>query len=773
MKEEMPSGKVETTILEMGEKLSRQLHAQGYQVNRNTSLRGKSGIEHTFDMLAQADDGLINSIIAIRIAVNENTESEADIIFNFANKAYDAGIQERILVAIPDFSTKSKKLAQQWRIKILDARQLETVATSITVKPVLPYKEPVKFETKEQMVNSLTTRGYRVEENAGITGRSGANYTFDILAYMGSEFYGHTVGIDFLKDENDISLEQVSNFDTKAYDTGIDSKILVVKPRLSTGARQLAEQQRIKVFEIEDKKEKPLAGDKTAGTIPEMFTSKPKTEIKLVPHPEALQLIPEVIARRYNVIPLAISGNNIEIAMANPNDIFAMEAIAALSRKRIKPIAANAKDVRDAIDFNYKGYSEIEKQVSIIPSGGGGQIVDEKVEIDLASTTPLVQALNMIIDEAAKARASDIHFEPEENRLRIRYRIDGVLHDMMSLPLNIHKPLISRVKILADMNIADSHHPQDGQFTTTAKQRELDVRVATAPTVNGEMAVLRLLDKTMAIMELTELGFLPDSLKKYENLLRVPYGMIMIIGPTGSGKTTTLYASINTIDAQKNNIITIEDPAEYRLKDINQIQVNPQAGLTFASGLRSILRLDPNVIMVGEVRDGETADIAVQSALTGHLMLCSMHANDTTGALSRLIDLGVEPFLAASSVIGVVSQRMVRRLCPDCQRVIEATALEQAIYERETGEKRSKFSYGTGCKTCSYTGYRGRIGLYEILDLSDAIKMMVANRESSNAMRTQALKEGLVTMMKDGMEKVKMGITTPTEVLRAAYTTNL
>jgi general secretion pathway protein E len=494
--------------------------------------------------------------------------------------------------------------------------------------------------------------------------------------------------------------------------------------------------------------------------------------LKLTPQPEALQLIPEVIARRYNAIPLAISNGTLEVAMANPSDIFAMEAIAAISRKRVKPIAADPKDVRAAIDFNYKGYGEIEKQVSFIATPTKGAI-DEKLEIDMASYTPLVQALNMIIDEAAKARSSDIHFEPEENRLRVRYRIDGTLHDLMSLPLNIHRAIISRIKILADMNIADSHHPQDGQFTFTTKDRQIDIRVATTPTVYGEMSVLRLLDKAMAIMELPQLGFLPDSLAKYQNMLNVPYGMVVIVGPTGSGKTTTLYASINTIDAQKNNVITIEDPAEYRLKDINQIQVNVQAGLTFASGLRSILRLDPNVIMVGEVRDGETVGIAVQAALTGHLMLTSMHANDTTSALSRLIDLGVEPFMAASAVIGVVSQRMVRRLCPDCQRMMDASSLEQMIYARETGEKRVKFPYGTGCKTCSYTGYRGRIGVFEILMLSDALKILVANRAPSSEMRALAIKEGMTTMMHDGMQKVKTGITTPTEVLRAAYTTSL
>jgi general secretion pathway protein E len=319
------------------------------------------------------------------------------------------------------------------------------------------------------------------------------------------------------------------------------------------------------------------------------------------------------------------------------------------------------------------------------------------------------------------------------------------------------------------MNIADHHRPQDGQFSIEAKGRPIDIRVATAPSVWGEMAVLRLLDKSLASLGLSELGMLPDSMEKYENMLKVPYGMILVSGPTGAGKTTTLYASLNSLDSMERNIITVEDPAEYRFKDINQIQVNPQAGITFATGLRSILRLDPDVIMVGEIRDAETANIATQAALTGHLMLSSIHASDTTGVLFRLLDLGVEPFLIASAVIGVVAQRMVRRTCPDCSHLIEAPVVEQMAYEKETGEKRTEFLYGTGCKSCSYTGYVGRTGIFEILALSDNIKSLIANQASNSDIRKQALKEGLITMMNDGMRKVKTEMTTPSEVLRSTY----
>jgi len=494
-------------------------------------------------------------------------------------------------------------------------------------------------------------------------------------------------------------------------------------------------------------------------------------QLRQAVQPEALQLIPEVMARRYNAIPISISGHTLKVAMADPTDVFALEAFSALSKKRIKPVAASAMEVRSAIDFNYKSHGEIEKQVSNISISADA--LDDRLAIDAAIDAPLAQALNLIIEEAVRSRSSDIHIEPEEDRVRVRYRIDGTLHDMMSLPLSIHRAIISRIKILADMNIADHHRAQDGQFSTKAKGREIDIRVATSPTVLGEMAVLRLLDKSQATLGLAQLGFLPDSLEKYENLLKVPYGMILISGPTGAGKTTTLYASINSLDTMGRNIITIEDPAEYRFRDINQIQVNPQAGITFAKGLRAILRLDPDIIMVGEIRDIETTNIAVQSALTGHLMLSSIHASDAAGVLTRLIDLEVEPFLIASSVIGVVAQRMVRRICPDCSHLIEAPMIEQIAYQREMAEKRTEFHYGTGCVSCSYTGYLGRTGIFEILLISDNIRALLIKQVSSSEIRAQAIAEGMASMVNDGMRKVKAGITTPSEVLRSAYSPDL
>jgi general secretion pathway protein E len=756
---------------EIRAQIRKYLQQQGYEVTEGAKLLGKSGIEHTFDMLARRDDGLTNHNTAIGIAAGGDREAEAGIIFSFANKAYDCGILDRILVAIPELSQETKQLAQKQRIKVIDGERIEQLLTLEPTKPV-KLEEPVKVETKEDLIKSLANRGYAIKEKAKIKGRSGVEYTFDILANTESDQVEHRLAIDFLNGEKEVSLEQLMLFDTKAYEAGVDEKVIVISVELSPEAQQFAQHQQIKVLKLGQK----LVSERVTEELPvrsaEKSTKLDKLKGKLLrqtPQPEALQLIPEVVARRYNAIPMTISGRTMEVAMADPTDIFALEAIAAQSRMRIKPVAASVQEVRDAIDFNYKAYGAIEEQISRVSVAA--EETDEKLVLSAATDTPLVQALNLIIDEAVKARASDIHVEPEEDRVRIRYRIDGTLQDTMSLPINVSRALISRIKILGEMNIADHLRPQDGQFSTVAKGRSIDIRVATAPTVLGETATLRLLDKSLATLGLSELGLLRDSLAKYEDMLKVPYGMILISGPTGAGKTTTLYASINSLDTHGRNIITIEDPAEYRFKDINQIQVNPQAGITFASGLRSILRLDPDVILVGEIRDAETANIAVQAALTGHLMLSSIHANDVAGVLSRLLDLKVEPFLIASAVIGVVAQRMVRRVCPDCSRLIEAPLVEQMAYEKEIGEKQTEFLYGTGCKACAYTGYLGRTGIFEILPVNDTIGMMVCNHASSSAIRERALKDGMVSMMNDGMRKVKEGMTTPAEVLRNAYTT--
>jgi general secretion pathway protein E len=483
-----------------------------------------------------------------------------------------------------------------------------------------------------------------------------------------------------------------------------------------------------------------------------------------LPQAEAINLIPEEMARKYTAIPLEVSDNTLRVAMANPADILALEALATQSQLRIEPLAVKAEEIQEAIDFNYKSYDEIERQVSSIPLPMTAASAEKNVKFDNVANTPIAQTLSLIIDEAVKARASDIHLQPEEDCLRLRFRIDGNLHDMLSLPLNIATPLITRVKVLANMNIADHHRPQDGQFSVKAKGRLLDIRVATIATVYGEMAALRLLDKSRINLTLSELGFLPESREKYEKMLKVPYGMIVVSGPTGAGKTTTLYASINGLDHKEQNIITIEDPVEYRFKNIS-----PKSGITFASGLRSILRLDPDVILVGEMRDAETANIAIQSALTGHLVLSSLHANDSVGVIFRLLDLGVEPFLICSSLVGIVAQRMMRRICPECARPTEVKLIEKMAYAAEMGEERDQFSCGTGCELCSNTGYKGRMGMFEILQVSDDLRAVLMKRGTASEIRNQAVKDGMITLLKDGMLKVKQNATTLSEVLRNAY----
>ena len=480
--------------------------------------------------------------------------------------------------------------------------------------------------------------------------------------------------------------------------------------------------------------------------------------------PQALKLISESMARRYTVIPLAITNDAIQVAMADANDVLTLEALSAQTHLRIEPMIAVADDIQKAIDRNYKSYGEIQKQFTgaAAPVAAHKPIlqVDEKV-----ADAPAVRALDLIIDEAIKSRTSDIHIEPEEDRLRLRYRIDGVLREVMSLPLSAHAPLISRLKIMANMNIAD-HHPQDGQLSVKVRGKEIDVRVATISTTRGEMAVLRILDKSFALLNLGDIGFSENSLKQYQQMLKSPFGMILLSGPTGSGKTTTLYASINSLDCKRRNIITIEDPVEYRLPGINQIQVNPRAGLTFSAGLRSTMRLDPNVILVGEIRDTDTASIAVQAALTGHLVLASVHANDAVGVLFRLLDLGAEPFLVASALAGVIAQRMVRRVCPHCQHTTRAPIEGELAYNKEMGEDRQEFAYGKGCNSCANTGYLGRIAVFELMRISDEIRRLLLTGGSTAQIRAQANKEGMTSMWHNGMLKVKAGITTPDEVLR-------
>ena len=755
------------------ELIKQYLERRGYKTTEGAKVLGKSGAEHTFDMLARRGERFVTHSIGVAVVPDGDEKTRINFLHNCANRAYDVGLAGCILAVVSPLSPEEQRLAQHQHMKIIS---IDEVQTLITEEPTRKIKlvESATFENKGQLIKALDNLTYRVEQDVKVKGKSGTEYHFDIIAYDDDLVTGHRLVIDFLSGEKELSLEQVSLFEVKSYDVGFSDKAIAVSIPLSLAARQFAQKYAIQVIQMVQKPAAAVLTDKNAvvrqGKSYDTENGKlpvPIKTTKQTPEIAALKLIPEVMARRLNVIPLSISNNTLTVLMADPTDVFALEAISANTKMRVKSIAGRVDEVREAIDLNYKGYGEIEKQISNVSIGE--EITDERLAMDAAFDAPLAQALTMIVEEAVKTRASDIHLEPQENSLRVRYRIDGILHEMMSLPISINRAIISRIKILSDMNIADHLRPQDGQFSFDAKGRPIDIRVATVPCVTGEMAVLRLLDKSRASRGLAELGLMPDSMKIYESMLSAPYGMILSSGPTGSGKTTSLYACINSLDLVGRNVITIEDPAEYRFKNINQIQVNPQAGITFAAGLRSILRLDPNVILVGEIRDGETANIATQAALTGHLMLSSVHANDAATTIARLIDLKVEPFLIASSVIGVVAQRMVRLVCPDCGRAMEAPFAEQVAYEKATGEKRTEFQYGIGCESCSYTGYLGRTGIFEILRITDPIRTMIVSGANSSEIRTKAISEGMVSLLKDGMLKVKAGITTPAEVLRSAY----
>lgn len=479
--------------------------------------------------------------------------------------------------------------------------------------------------------------------------------------------------------------------------------------------------------------------------------------------PEALKLIPEGIARKYDVIPIRLMENILQVAATDADDITTLEALTAWARMRVEMVVAGREDIRRAIDRNYKAYGEIEKQFKPDDSRA---VKEEKTASESVTNAPVVRALDLLMKEAIKNHSSDIHIEPTERGILVRYRIDGVLHEAMTLPLSAHSPLISRLKIMANMNIADQRRPQDGQFSVMVSGRKVDVRVATIFTAYGEMAVLRILDTSFAGLTLDQLGFSKENLAVYGKMIKLPFGMILISGPTGSGKTTTLYASLKSLDCKGRKIITVEDPVEYRYQSISQVQINPRAGLTFATGLRAIMRLDPDVILVGEVRDPETAEIAVQVALTGHLVMASIHANDAVGAIYRLLDLGVPPYLVSSSLAGSIAQRMVRRICHKCRDFRQAPVEARHAYCKETGEERTEFYYGRGCNSCANTGYQGRVAVFEMLTMSDEIRTKILSGAGSDQIRAQAIKDGMSSMWHDGMLKVKAGITTPCEILR-------
>lgn len=488
--------------------------------------------------------------------------------------------------------------------------------------------------------------------------------------------------------------------------------------------------------------------------------------------PEATALVSAQVAREHHILPVSVDDDTLTIATNDPHDSRVINSIAALTRKRIETVIPVGMSLDEAIDSSYTLRAQIEQQVSQI-AGLGGDLEREVVEgatADILAQAPIVQAVDMMLAQAVRERASDIHIEPQEDCVVVRNRIDGVLHDAVHLPLGVHGAILTRIKVMANLNIAERRRPQDGQFSASLGDKKVDFRVATVEGSHGEMAVLRVLDKSMLLLRLSDLGLSPAAIRPFEKLLAAPFGMILVSGPTGSGKTTTLYAALQQLDAEQRNIMTVEDPIEYSFKGINQIQVNRQANITFAVGLRAIMRQDPDIILVGEIRDTETATTAVQAAITGHLVLSSIHANDAVSALIRLIDMGVEPFLVASAVIGSVSQRLVRRVCIYCGQMAEVPPPEAAAYEAEMGEVKEKFLVGRGCNFCSRSGFLGRVGVFESLTVSDEIRRMVVKGASATELKEEAIREGMLPMRTDGMQKVKDSTTTPGEILRNVFT---
>jgi type IV pilus assembly protein PilB len=491
--------------------------------------------------------------------------------------------------------------------------------------------------------------------------------------------------------------------------------------------------------------------------------------------PEVISLISEKAALRFKLIPISKNNNELIIAMANPLDVYAIDFVRDHTKiKKIKSLLASEEDVLNAIT----NYYELGEYDDIIERLGEEVVFKEEEEEEdsqkleaISREAPIIQLVNMLIVQGVKDRASDIHIEPNEKGLLIRFRIDGMLHDVRTLPNTIKSAVVSRIKILAKMDIAERRLPQDGRFQVKFGTREVDLRVSTIPTVLGEKVVLRLLDKSKGLIKLEQLGFTTKQLEEFKSIIFKSYGIILLTGPTGSGKTTTLYAALNQVNSKDKNIITVEDPVEYKLNRINQIQIKPKIDLTFANTLRSILRQDPDIIMVGEIRDTDTAQIAVQAALTGHLVLSTLHTNDAASAITRLIDMDVETFLISSSVIGVIAQRLVRVICEKCKEkyIPEKNILNGLnIKGNSNNSDKIKLYRGTGCSICKNTGYYGRTSIYEIIVLDEEIKSLIISKASSNIIRDIAIKKGMKTLKENGLEKVMQGITTIEEVLRVA-----
>ncbi len=490
----------------------------------------------------------------------------------------------------------------------------------------------------------------------------------------------------------------------------------------------------------------------------------------LIINPEMIKLIPEVIARKHKVIPVSVEDDKLIVATFDPLNVFAMDDIRKASNMEVSPVVCSENSIQKAIDQQYSVKGDIDEIVRKLDTSefdlmGDEEDVPEVLE-KIAGETPIIKLVNMILFQAIRDRASDIHIEPQADILRVRMRIDGMLHEVSQFPRKLHPAITSRIKILGDLDIAEKRISQDGRFQIQVGNSEVDIRLSTLPTVHGEKSVMRILDKSAMLLDIDDLGMADVSKTAILKMVQKPFGMILITGPTGSGKTTTVYTVLNKINSLTKNIVTVEDPVEYQLGIINQVQVNPKVGVTFADSLRTILRQDPDIIMIGEVRDKETAEIAINAALTGHLVISTLHTNDAAGTISRLLDMEIEPFLISSSIICVIGQRLVRKICPNCK--VLYTPDEYLL--KEIGIKVDKLPElykGEGCKNCRGTGYKGRVGIYEVLLINDATRHEILKKSDSVTIRNTAIQSGFLTLRDDGIEKVLAGITSIEEVIQA------
>ena len=495
---------------------------------------------------------------------------------------------------------------------------------------------------------------------------------------------------------------------------------------------------------------------------------------KLDVDPEVIEMIPGNIVQKYRIVPISLEGQTLTIAMVDPSNIFIIDDIKFLTRKNIRVTVATESSIKSAMDRFYDAGAALEDVMQEFDEDGV-DVVQGSEDLDLgelesaAEQAPVVKLVNLILVDAIKKAASDIHIEPYEKSFRVRYRIDGVLYEVMKPPMKLKNALISRVKIMSRLDIAERRLPQDGRIKLKTKGKEMDFRVSVLPTLFGEKVVLRLLDKSNLQLDMTKLGFEVKQLANFKDAIYKPFGMVLVTGPTGSGKTTTLYSALSELNKTTENISTAEDPVEFNLGGINQVQIHEAIGLSFAACLRSFLRQDPDIIMVGEVRDFETAEISIKAALTGHMVLSTLHTNDAPSTVNRMLNMGVEPFLVSSAVNLILAQRLARRVCMDCKEEIEIpkeTLLDLGVPEEEVGS--FKCNHGTGCTTCSQTGYKGRIALYEVMPMYEEIKELVLVGASSTEIKREAVRLGMLTLRQSGINKLKEGITTVEEVVRCS-----